>query len=223
MKALAWVAFLLGEAALYQALVAAPTERFMGDVQRIFYFHVASAWTAYLAFLVVLVAGVAYLRSRDRHWDRLGLASAEVGLLLTTATLLSGAIWGRKVWGAWWTWEPRLTTTFVLWLIYAAYLVLRRSLDDPERRARFAAVFGILGFFDVPVVHMSVVWWRSLHPNTIGPGRMELDPRMLVALLVSVVAMTVLYAVLVDLRLRLARMEEALEAAVAGGPVGGAG
>lgn len=216
MRLLYWAAFAGMELALYQALVAAPTERFMGDVQRIFYIHVASAWSAYLAFLVTLLAGVAYLRSRDLRWDRMALASAEVGLLLTTATLASGSIWGRKVWGAWWTWEPRLTTTAVLWLIYAAYLGLRRALDDPERRARFAAVFGILGFFDVPVVHMSVRWWRSIHPSTIGPGRMDLHPQMLQALLVSAAAMTALYALLVGLRARLLALEAAAEAREAG-------
>lgn len=212
----AWAAGIAMEVALYQALVAAPTERFMGHVQRVFYVHVASAWTAYLAFLVVLVAGVAYLRTRRLGWDRVALASAELGVLLTTATLVTGSLWARRVWGAWWTWEPRLTTTAVLWLIYAAYLALRRAIEDPERRARVAAIFGILGFLDVPVVHMSVQWWRSIHPFTIGPGRMELHPAMLQALLVFVLAMTLLYAALLRLRLRLLRLEAALEAAEAG-------
>jgi heme exporter protein C len=220
--ALLWLSGIVTELALYQALVAAPTERFMGHVQRIFYFHVASAWTAYLAFAVVLAGSVAYLWRRDLRWDRLAAASAELGVLLTTATLASGAIWARRVWGAWWTWEPRLTTTAVLWRLYAAYLVLRRSLDEPERRARYAAVFGILAFLDVPVVHMSVVWWRSIHPSTIGPAGIDLHPAMLQALLVAVAAMTLLYAVLLRLRLALARLEEAVEAGAAEEP-GGSG
>ena len=217
MGALPWFAGVVVELALYQAFVAAPTERFMGDVQRIFYFHVATAWTAYLSFFLVLVGSVGTLWRRDPRWDRLAVAAAELGVLLTTATLASGAIWARKVWGTWWTWEPRLTTTAVLWLIYAAYLVLRRALDEPERRARFAAVFGILGFIDVPIVHMSVVWWRSIHPNTVGPSGADLHPAMLEALLVAVAGMTLLVVVLLRLRLRLLRLEAALEGEAAEG------
>ncbi|MER3448415.1 MAG: cytochrome C assembly protein, partial [Chloroflexota bacterium] len=154
-------------AALYGALVYAPTERIQGPVQRIFYFHVPSAWVAYLAFFVVFVASIAYLWRRSAFWDRLGRASAEVGVAFTTLTIITGSIWARPIWGTWWTWDARLTTTLILWFIYLAYLALRSYVSDPNRAARYAAILGIIGFVDVPIIHMSVVWWRTLHPEPV--------------------------------------------------------
>lgn len=198
-------------AGLYLAFLWAPTDVTLGHVQRIFYVHVATAWNAYLAFTVVLVASIAYLKTRRPAWDRIALSSAEVGVLFTTLVLITGPIWARAVWGVWWTWDPRLTTTLILWFIYVGYLVLRAAIEEPERRARVAAVFGIIGFIDVPIVHFSVVWWRSIHPNIIGQGKMELEPAMLVALLVNVLAFTLTYLALLEARTRLEEQKQAVE------------
>jgi heme exporter protein C len=192
-------------AALYAALVYAPTERVQGDVQRIFYVHVPLAWTAYLAFFVVFVASIGYLWKRKRIWDAVARSSAEVGLLLTTLMLIAGSLWARPIWGTWWTWDARLTTTLLLWFIYVGYLMLRGSVDDEERAARYAAIIGIVGALDIPIIHQSVTWWRSLHPEPVvlAAGGPAMPPSMLTALLISLVAFTVLYAVLVTLRTRL--------------------
>jgi len=185
-------------AALYGALVYAPTERIQGPVQRIFYFHVPSAWVAYLAFFVVFVASIAYLWRRSAFWDRLGRASAEVGVAFATLTIITGSIWARPIWGTWWTWDARLTTTLILWFIYLAYLALRSYVSDPNRAARYAAILGIIGFVDVPIIHMSVVWWRTLHPEpvVVRAGGPALEPPMLAALFLGLVAMTLLYVYL---------------------------
>jgi heme exporter protein C len=192
-------------AALYAALVYAPTERIQGDVQRIFYFHVPLAWTAYLAFFVVFVASAAYLLKQKPIFDAVARSSAEVGLLLTTLMLISGSMWARPIWGTWWTWDARLTTTLLLWFIYVGYLMLRSSIDDERKAARYSAVIGIVGALDIPIIHQSVVWWRSLHPESVvgAPGGPAMPASMLTALMISLAAFTVLYVVLVLFRLRL--------------------
>jgi heme exporter protein C len=202
---LALVAMLSMAAALYAALIYAPTERIQGDVQRIFYFHVPLAWTSYLAFFVVFVTSAAYLVRRAPLMDAIARSSAEVGLLFTTMMLITGSLWARPIWGTWWSWDARLTTTLLLWFIYVGYLMLRSSVDDEERAARYAAVIGIVGALDIPIIHQSVVWWRSLHPESVvlASGGPAMPSSMLAALGVSLVAFTVLYAVLVLLRTRL--------------------
>ncbi|MEW5932860.1 MAG: cytochrome c biogenesis protein CcsA [Bacillota bacterium] len=207
---LAWTAFVAVLIALFLAFLYAPPDANLGDTQRIFYFHVASAWTGLLAFTVVCVAGVAYLRGGAPRWDRLGLASAEVGLLFITMAVVTGSIWARFAWGTWWEWEPRLTSAFVLWLMYAATLLVRNLVEDPARRARYAAVFGIIAFADVPIVFMSVRWWRSVHPVVISAAGLELEPPMVLAMVVAVVAFTLLYVLLVGERMHLAALEEEL-------------
>jgi heme exporter protein C len=185
--------------ALAMIFVYAPTERLQGDVQRIFYVHVPLAWVAYLAFFIVFVASGLYLCKRDPRADIWARASAEVGVVFTTLVIITGSLWAKPIWGTWWTWDARLTTTLVLWLIYLAYLLVRAYAGEPGRAARYAAVIGIIGFLDVPLVHQSVVWWRTLHP---GPtvvqeaGRTGLPPAMLATLAVSLVAFTLLYAYL---------------------------
>jgi heme exporter protein C len=202
------VASLAASAAL--SLFVAPPDAVQGDVQRLMYVHVPAAWLAYLSFLVVFVASIAYLRTSRVRWDRLAAASAEIGVLFTGLAIALGALWGKPVWGTWWTWDPRLTTTTVLLLIYIGYLSVRRAVDNPARRARWAAVIGIVGFIDVPIVHLSVVWWRSLHqgPTVLRLGGPEIEGIMLAALLVGVAAFTVTYAYLMTLRLRVGRLEE---------------
>jgi heme exporter protein C len=192
------------------SLVVAPADAVQGDVQRLMYIHVPSAWLAYLAFFGVFVASIAYLRTNKTRWDRLAAASAELGVLFTSLAIALGMLWGKPVWGTWWTWDPRLTTTAVLLLIYVGYLAVRRITDNPSRRARWAAVVGIIGFIDVPIVHLSVVWWRSLHqgPTFFRLGGPQIEGTMLLALLVGVAAFTLTYAYLMTLRLRVGRLEE---------------
>ena len=194
----------------FLSLVVAPPDAVQGDVQRLMYIHVPAAWLAYLSFLVVFVASIAYLRTKKARWDRLAGASAEIGVMFTALAIVLGALWGKPIWGTWWTWDPRLTTTAVLLLIYIGYLSIRRISDNPARRARWSAVVGIVAFVDVPIVHLSVVWWRSLHqgPTVIRLGGPEIERTMLITLLAGVAAFTLVYAYLMTVRLRVGRLEE---------------
>lgn len=196
----------------YLGLVWSPPDVSQGNAMRILYMHVPSIWTAYLEFFLVLVASVLYLWKRDLKWDRLAGSAAELGVLLTALTLAVGSVWAKPVWGVWWTWDPRLTTTAILFVIYAGYLMLRTLAVDPVGRAKQSAVVGIIGFVDIPIVHMSVLWWRSLHqtPTILQPnaGNPLLDARMEVALFVNVVGFTVLFVFLLGQRLKLARLEQ---------------
>ncbi|MPZ14718.1 MAG: cytochrome C assembly protein [Chloroflexi bacterium] len=195
--------------ALAMMIFYAPTDRVQGVVQRIFYFHVPMAWVAYLAFFVVLVCSVGYLWRRDLRWDAMARASAEIGVLFTTLVLITGSLWAKPIWNTWWTWDARLTSTLVLWFIYVAYLMLRAYTPDLERAARFSAVLGIVGFIDVPIIHFSVEWWRTLHPEpvVVRPDP-QAPPEMLVTLAVSLVAMTLVYATFLVLRTALERTRD---------------
>jgi heme exporter protein C len=213
-----WSAAGLTAAAAAAGLLIAPTDELQGDAQRLMYLHVPAAWTAFLAFATVLVTSVGYLTTKDLRWDRCAQAAAEVGVGLTALTIALGAIWGRAVWGTWWAWDPRLVSTALLLLVYTGYLAGRHAVAEryapeatpPARRvARSAAITGIAGFAVVPVVHFSVVWWRSLHqPATIlAPDRPPIDPLMAAALLLSLAAFTST-ALWIFLR-RLAAVEDA--------------
>jgi heme exporter protein C len=208
-RVLGWLVLLAIGASAVASLVVAPPDAEQGNVQRLMYVHVPTAWLAYLAFLVVFVSSIAYLRTNRIRWDRLAAASAEIGVLFTALTIVLGSLWARPVWGTWWTWDPRLTTTAVLLLIYLGYLAVRRLPESPARRARWAAAVGIVGFVDVPIVHLSVRWWRSLHQ---APARLlgvpDLEPAMGAALMLAVVAFTLLYLYLMALRLRVGRLED---------------
>jgi len=208
-RVLGWLALVATVASAVMSLAVAPPDAEQGNVQRLMYVHVPTAWLAYLAFLVVFVSSIAYLRTGRIRWDRMGAASAEIGVVFTALTIALGSLWARPVWGTWWTWDPRLTTTAILLLIYLGYLAVRRLSDSPARRARWAAVVGIVGFVDVPIVHLSVRWWRSLHQ---APARLlgvpDLAPAMGVALGVAVIAFTLVYLYLMALRLRVGRMED---------------
>lgn len=189
--------------ALYMAFVYTPPDSFQGDVMRVFYFHVAAAWNAYLAFFVVFLSSIAFLVSKKEFYDQLAVSSAEIGVLFTSITLVMGSTWSRAIWGAWWVWEPRLTTTLILWFIYVAYLLIRASIETREKGARFAAMFAIVGFVDVPIVHMSVSWWRSVHPTVINTGgTMAMADVMLRTMLIAVVGFSLLYVYLVLFRYR---------------------
>ena len=209
-RVLGWLTLLGLAATAVFALAVVPADAEQGDVQRLMYVHVPAAWLAFLSFGVVFLASVAYLRTGRIRWDRIAVASAEIGVLFCVLTLILGSLWGRPVWGTWWTWDPRLTTTVVLLLIYVGYLSLRNVADSPSRRAHWSAVVGVVGFVDVPIVHMSVVWWRSLHQEAtvIRPGAPTMDPSMLVALLLGTVAFSVAYGYLMTVRLRVGRLED---------------
>jgi heme exporter protein C len=181
---LAIVTALLLSFALYEALIGAPTERTMGDVQRIFYYHVPSAWTAFLFFLINFVASIVYLIRRDAKSDILALVTAEVGVVFCTVVLVTGPIWARPVWGIWWTWDLRLTLTLVLWLIYVSYLVLRR-FSTSSQTALLAAVLAIFGALDVPLVYFSIWFFRTQHPSPVIGNGGSLDPRMGRVLLIN--------------------------------------
>jgi heme exporter protein C len=219
--------FLLLAAGAYAALFVAPSERTMGAIQRIFYFHVTAAWTAFLAFFIVFVSNSAYLAGRRRKWDALGVAAAEVGVAFCSVVLVTGPIWAKPVWGIWWTWDARLTSTFVLWLLYVAYLLLRGLVADAERRAVVCAVFGIFAFLDVPIVYMSIRWWRTQHPQPViaGGEGSGLDPVMWRAFAVCLLAMLALLALLLRQRYRLEMLrhevaELAYEADTSARPLG---
>jgi heme exporter protein C len=199
-------------AVLAGALLYAPTERVQGDVQRIFYIHVPLAWVAYLAFFVVFVASIGYLWKRTPRWDVLGRSSAELGILFTTLVILTGSLWAKPIWGTWWSWDARLTTTLLLWLIYVAYLMVRAYAGEAARGARYAAVVGIVGFLDVPIIHQSVVWWRTLHPGptVVRESSSGLPAAMLYVLLLSLVAFTVVYAYLLLEKMAIERAKDAL-------------
>ena len=191
------------------SLAIAPPDAAQGNVQRLMYVHVPAAWLAYLSFTTVFAGSALYLLTRRGHWDRLAAAAAEIGVLFTALTIVLGSIWGYPTWGTWWTWDPRLTTTAIMLMIYVGYLALRRLPESPARRARWSAVLGVVGFVDIPIVHMSTVWWRSLHqPATVlQPGAPTIAPIMLVTLLWAVLAFTLTYGYLLALRMRVGRLE----------------
>ena len=189
-----------------------PTERTMGVVQRIFYIHVPAAWVAFMAFGIVAICSAMYLWLKDDRLDMAARAAAEGGMLYTTIVLLTGPLWGRVAWGTWWTWEPRLTLTLLLWFIYLGYFLVRSSTENPERGKRFAAVVGIVGALDIPLIHMSVVWFRSLHPAPVvmKPEGPSLDPAMLNTLFMGLAASTLVFFAFFLFRYGLERMEQAL-------------
>lgn len=202
LRVLAPITAALIAVALYMALFYAPREATMGDAQRIFYFHVPSAWIGFLSFFVVFVASIMYLLKRDPKWDSLALSAAEIGVLFTTLVLLTGPLWAKSAWGTYWVWDARLTTTLVLWLVYVGYLMLRSSVDE-IKRPQMAAVIGILGFLDVPIIYLSVTWWRTMHPTLLVGDSGGLDGAMRLTLMVALLSFTLLFACLLLMRVRL--------------------
>ena len=186
----------------------APIESKMGIVQKIFYVHVPLAWNAFLGFAIVFVASFRYLATRDPKWDARALSAAEVGVLFTTLVLITGPIWAKPVWGIWWTWDARLTLTLVLWLIYMGYLMLRRYVESTERRAVLAAIVGVTGFIDVPLVYFAIRWWRTQHPQPVIGGGSDsgLDPRMAATLWVCAAAFLLLFVALFRRRVAIEQM-----------------
>jgi len=203
------------------ALIVAPRELIEGELQRIMYIHVPSANAFYLAFFIVFVASLLLLWTRDMRWDAVARGAATVGVLFTGLTLATGAIWGKPIWGVWWTWDARLTSTLILFLIYSGYLLARSTSDvNDEQTARFSAVYAILGFLDIPIIIMSVRWWRTLHPQPIvfrGLERPAMPMEMFVVLLTGMAAILLLTLWFIVLRTeaeRLAQRTESLRAAI---------
>lgn len=198
------------------ALVVAPAATGLTPdqtyAQRIIYFHVPSAWLSMLAFGVTTIASIGYLRTAQRRWDALAVSSAEIGITFTLAATASGSIWAKTAWNAWWVWDPRLTTYTIVFLLYVSYFMLRSALEDPARRARFAAVYGIFAFLSVPITFFSIRWWRTIHPVLIDAQNFGLSSGMRPAFFFSLAAFTLFYVVLLWHRARLERMKEDVEA-----------
>jgi heme exporter protein C len=201
-------------AGLVMAFGIAPREITQGNVQRIMYLHVPTVLVAYLAFAVVFVASIVYLWRRDPAADRLAHASAEIGVIFTGITIAAGAIWGKPTWGTWWTWDARLTSVAILFVMYLGYLLLRGMIEDGERAARYSAVLGIIAALDVPLVHFSVYWWRTLHqpPSLLRPGPASMPQAIVLALVVNIVAFALLYAYFMVKRVGVLRREEEVAA-----------
>ena len=198
---------------LYFALIHAPPDAFQGEVQRIMYLHIPSILTAYLAFFFVFVASCLYLWRKEKRDDILAYSAAEIGVLFTGLTIVEGSIWGKPTWGVWWTWDARLTLTAILFLIFVGYLILRSFIEDDDRSAVAGAVVGVIGFLDIPLIHMSVYWWRTLHqpPSILRPDKApweNIHPAMLIALAINFIAFFLLYFYLLSLRVRIGEMKE---------------
>ncbi len=215
MTVLNWAAVVMMLGALYMAFLYAPRERNMGDVQRIFYFHLGAAWVGFFAFFVTMVSGILYLRQGIQRWDITGNASAEVGTVFMTMAIFSGSLWAKPVWNTWWTWDPRLTISAIQWLLYLAYFMLRAGIENPGQRARFAAVYGIIAFLTVPLSFMSIRFWRTIHPVVTSgdggggaQGSFNMVSTMRHTLFFCLAAFSVLYITLLRHRLRLAWAQE---------------
>jgi heme exporter protein C len=204
-------------AAAFGALAVAPSAVGLTPdetaAQRIIYFHVPVAWLSMLAFGVTAIGSVVYLITSKRLWDSLAVSSAELGIVFTLAAMASGSLWAKPAWNTWWTWDPRLTTYTIMFLLYVAYFMLRSAMDDPARRARFAAVYGIFAFLSVPITFMSIRWWRTIHPVLIDPkSGFGLSKNMMPVFFLSLIAFTVFYVVLLIYRVRLERSREQVDA-----------
>jgi heme exporter protein C len=203
--------------ATWMVFFYAPLEAVMGQVQRVFYFHVAAGWVGMLSFLVAAIAGIIYLRVKNRKWDIVGLASVEIGIVFSLINVITGSIWARPIWNTWWTWDPRLTTATIMLLIYAAYLLLRAGIEDPDRRARFGAVYAIIGFLSVPLTFFSARLFRTIHPVVIGTnqpgatGAFDMTPLMLQTFLFSLITFTFIFCDLLWHRIRLGQMADIVE------------
>ncbi len=195
----------------------APVERVMGAVQKVFYFHVATGWVGMLSFLFAAVAGVLYLVKKNKQWDYIGIAAVEIGIIFIFITIVTGSIWARPIWNTWWTWDPRLTTATIMELIYIAYLMLRQGIEDPERRARFGAVYAIVGFLSVPLTFFSIRIFRTIHPVVIAGsdptavGSFDMTSSMFNTLMVSIAVFSILFVDLVWHRIRLGKLANQVE------------
>ncbi len=209
------VTILLFIIAISLVFVYAPLEAVMGQVQRVFYFHVANAWVGMLGFMVAAVAGIAYLRTNNQKWDIVGLAAVEISFVFFFIAIVSGSIWARGSWGTWWTWDPRLTTAAIVELLYAAYFMLRQGTEDPDRRSRYAAIYATLSFISVPMTFISIRILRTIHPVLFGgaggQGTFDMTSKMLVTFMFSLLTFSFIFADLLWHRIRLGRLASKTE------------
>ena len=211
------VSVILFLAAVYMALVFTPLEAVMGWVQKVFYFHVATAWVGMMGFMVAGIAGIIYLWKKDLKWDIVEVAAVEISLVFFGITIVMGSIWARPIWNTWWTWDPRLTTAAITMLVYAAYMMLRQGIEDPERRARFGAVYTILGFVAVPITFISIRLLRTIHPVVIGSGAgsgdgsFAMSSDMRTAFFFSLFVFTVIFIDLMWHRIRMGKLSAKVE------------
>jgi heme exporter protein C len=214
LDAVTMVLFLIS---LWMVFFYAPLEKVMGAVQRVFYYHVGTAWVGMLGFAVAMIAGVAYLRTGSRKWDIVGLAAVEISLVFFLIAIIMGSIWARPIWNAWWTWDPRLTTATIVELVYAAYLLLRQGIEDPDRRARFGAVYAILGFVSVPLTFLSIRIFRTIHPVVIGnsdptaTGSFDMSSAMLQTFLFGLFTFSLIFVDLLWHRIRMGKLADKVE------------
>lgn len=217
LKALDIFSLILLAVATYLALVFAPTERVMGEVQRVFYFHVATAWVGLLGFVAAGVTGIIYLRTQDLKWDLVEQAAVEISLVFFFITIILGSIWARPIWNTWWTWDPRLTSASIVELIYLAYLMLRQGIEDPDRRARFGAVYTLVGAISVPITFVSIRLFRTIHPVVIGnessaaEGGFAMTGDMKIAFFFALFAFTIIFIDLFWNRIRLGQLQQKVE------------
>jgi heme exporter protein C len=210
------LSILLFLGALAMIFLYAPLEATMNYVQKIFYFHISNAWVGMLGFIVAAIAGVVYLVKKDMKWDIVEMAAVEISLVFFLIAIVSGSIWARPSWGTWWTWEPRLTTAAILEMIYIAYLLLRQGIDEPERRARFGAVYTLVGAISVPITFLSIRIWQTIHPVVIGAsgngsGEFGMTPQMLTTMFFGLATFSVIFATLLWYRIRLGRLADEVE------------
>ncbi|MBI1884239.1 MAG: cytochrome c biogenesis protein CcsA [Chlamydiae bacterium] len=198
---------------LYCIFLWAPTEATMGNVQRIFYFHVPCAWVSFVAFFVVFLGSILYLISRKEIFDQMSEAAGELGVLFSSFVLITGPLWAKPVWGIWWTWDARLTSTLVLWLIYVSYLVLRSFTAHHPKKEVLSAILGIFGFVDVPIVYLSIRWWRTQHPSPVmgGGEGSGLDPIMFKTLMISFITFLILFMLLIRIRISISHVQSELK------------
>ena len=193
---------------LYFAFFYAPLEKIMGLIQKIFYFHVSSAWIGFFAFFITFIMSILYLITKKIIYDDIASASAEIGLIFCTIVIVTGPLWARPTWGVYWTWDPRLTSTLILWFIYVGYVMLRQFMEESQKRAQFSAALGIIGFINVPIVFLSIQWWENtIHPNVVQKGGGGMHPDMFVAMQVCLFVFTVIYISLLIRRLRIIFLE----------------
>lgn len=208
------LSILLLAAATLMVFLYAPIERVMGAVQKLFYFHVATAWVGMIGFIIAAVVAVLYLVTKDLKWDTINVAAVEISLVFFFIAIVLGSVWARPAWGTWWTWEPRLTTAAILEMIYLAYLLLRQGIEDPERRARFGAVYTIVGGLSVPLTFFSIRLFRTIHPVIIGAGsgeKMNMTGEMVLTMFFNIAVFSVIFVTLFWHRIRLGQFAEWVE------------
>lgn len=203
--------FLLIPISLYSIFIYAPIERTMGEVQKIFYYHLGAAITAFIAFFIVFICGIFFLIKREKIYDIVGSSAAEIGVVYTTIVLITGMLWAKPIWNVWWTWDPRLTATFILWLIYISYGLLRFNLKENDNMPIYGAIFGIVGFLDVPLVFMSIRWWRTIHPVIIKKTSIEISREMLIVLIISIVVNLLIFLTLMLNTVRIEKIRVQVE------------